>query len=108
MKAMEILENDPFLVPAVKHIPTGKVYKGDLGQIHWDVVKQNNVTGEEGTNWRDNPDYQTGFVNHKGHFLNRKRALDYAIENDLLHPNAVRYLASDNAPDELGASFLKK
>ena len=102
---LELLEYDPVLVPAIKHLPTGKIYRGKPGQYHHDVAQEN---GLYGVNWKYQPDLETGFVNHKGHFINRQRALDYALRHDLLHDRAKQYLATDDAPAELGASFLKK
>ena len=101
----KLLEFDPILVPAIKHLPTGRIFRGKSGEYHHDVAE---VNGFFGVNWRDNPELVTGFVNHKGQFLTRERALDYAIENDLLHDMAKEYMSGEDVPAELGASFLKK
>ena len=53
-----------------------------------------------------NPDVQPGFINHKGHFLDRVKALDYAREHDMLTPAAKRYTNSEGAM--LGASFIRQ
>ena len=94
---------EPSLVAAVRY--NGKVHAGKPGQVHWDVARQLGISGPQ---WKERKGIETGFVNHKGHFLNRERALAYAAQHDLLHPYAMTYLASPDAPDELGASFLKK
>jgi hypothetical protein len=100
-----IVESDQYLVPAVKQKSTGKIFRGEVGQYHHDIAEKN---GFFRVDWKKNPDLEFGFVNQKGHFLDRKRALDYAIEHDLLHDAAKKYLALPDAPAELGASFLKK
>ena len=99
------LVEEPSLAPAVKHRPTNKIYRGKPGQMHHDVAQYNGLFG---VGWKDNPELQLGFINHKGQFLDRTRALDYAQRHDMLHDMARRYIATDGAPAELGASFLKK
>jgi hypothetical protein len=96
-------EGEPSLVAAVRY--QGRVHPGLQGQTHWDVGKALGIAGPE---WKYRDDVQTGFVSHKGHFLTRQRALAYAIQHDLVHQHALRYLATPDAPDELGATFLKK
>lgn len=98
-------DNQPFLVPAIRSLSSGKIFAGERGDDHWQVAQR---VGLSGVDWRDNPDIETGFVNHKNQFINRVRALDYAQEHDLLHDKAKRYLSGEDAPGELGASFLKK
>lgn len=98
------LDEEPSLAPAVKHLPTNRIYRGQPGQMHHDVAKDN---GFLGVGWKLDPRLQLGFINHKGHFLDRTRALDYAKHHDMLHDMARRYIATDDAPHMLGASFLK-
>lgn len=100
---MELDEGEPSLVAAVRY--NGKVHAGTLGQVHWDVAKD---IGIDGPKWKERAGIETGFVNHKGHFLSRERALAYAAKHDMLHPKALSYLSSPDVPAELGASFLKR
>jgi hypothetical protein len=100
-----LLEAEPSLVPAIIHRPTGKIFKGEPGRYHHDIAEKNGFFQPK---WKESNDFVLGFIDHKGHFLNRTRALDYAEKHDLLHDAAKKYLATDNAPLELGASFLKK
>lgn len=101
----ELDEAEPYLVPAVKHIETNRIFRGVPGDMHHNVAERN---GFFGVDWKHHPEIQLGFVNHKGHFLDRARALEYAQEHDMLHDMARRYIAKDDTPAELGASFLKK
>jgi hypothetical protein len=98
-------EAEPSLAPAVKNLTSGRIFRGQRGQMHHDVAQAN---GFFGVGWKDNPALQLGFINHKGQFIDRMRALDYAQQHDLLHPMAQRYIATDGTPAELGASFLRK
>ena len=87
----------PRLVPAVK--VNGKVYAA--GTNHFDALSKAFWDGagrgaaSDGNN--------RGFVNHKGQFLTRARAMRYAVENDLI---ADRFKAYSDAP-ELIAEWLR-
>lgn len=96
------LVEEPSLSPAVKR--SGHIFRGKPGQMHHDVAQAN---GFFGVGWKDEPDTQLGFINHKGHFIDRVRALDYAQQHDMLHDMARRYIGTEGTPAELGASFLK-
>ena len=92
-------------IELVRELPTGKIFRGEPGQMHHQVAEKHGIFG---VGWKDDPSIQLGFMNHKGQFLTRSRALDYAIQHDLMHDTAKRYIAKDGTPAELGASFLKK
>ena len=53
---------------------------------------------------------EQGFINHKGHFLTRRLAMEYAQQNDLLNAQAQRFVQQrpQDARLELGASFLSR
>ena len=96
---------EPSLVPAIIQRSTGKIFKGEPGSYHHTIAEKN---GFFNPGWKESGNFELGFINHKGHFLNRKKALDYAAKHDLIIDAAKRYLATDEAPAELGATFLKK
>jgi hypothetical protein len=102
---MGLEEAEPSLAPAVKNRTSKRIFRGMPGQMHHDVAQAN---GFFGVGWKDNPELQLGFINHKGQFIDRNRALNYAQQHDMLTPMAQRYIAADGTPAELGASFLKK
>ena len=104
-KDENLFEAEPALVPAIKQLSTGQIFKGSSGQYHHDIAEKYGFFRPE---WKHDSDYKLGFVNHKGQFLNRSQALEYAVKHDLIHDAAKRYLALDDSPSELGASFLKK
>lgn len=66
-------DNDPKLRPAVRQKDTGKIFTGIAGIHGNDTI------------------FENGFVNHKGQFLNRQRAMDYAWEHDLIPRWAQQY-----------------
>lgn len=80
------LGSTAFLRPAMKH--GEKIYKGKPGQQHADVIpdqlypdfQKRAMAGD------DISDFQFGFMNHKGQFLDRQKAMDYALEHNLLNP----------------------
>ena len=99
---------DPSLTPALKHRPTSQIFRGQPGDLHSDIAKRHrDVIGHD---WLLNDDIQPGFVNHKGHFLSRQRALAYAQEHDLLNERAKKYFSSPgaNAGLGMGVTFLAK
>jgi hypothetical protein len=103
-RLFRLVEAEPSLAPAIKFLPTGQIFRGRPGQLHHDV---GTAHGLFGVGWKDNPNLLLGFIDHKGRFLDRSRALEYARQHDLLHDMAQRYIATDGTPAELGASFLK-
>jgi hypothetical protein len=85
----------PNLTPAVK--VNGSVYAA--GPTHFEALKKAFWAGAgNGSQDGDN----RGYVNHKGQYLNRQKAMDYAVKHDLLQPRYAAY----NAP-ELVAEWLK-
>jgi len=108
------LGSGPFLRPALKH--EVKIYKGKEGQQHLDVLpkhleadfNQKAMTGE------DISHYNFGFMNHKGQFLNREAALDYAVKEGLIDPTAGQYgaltstLLSDSSKPGIAIEAMKK
>lgn len=85
------LGSAPFLRPALKY--QGKIYKAPIGAEHMDAIPESlrpeftrqAMSGEDISN------FNFGFMNHKGQFLNREDALKYAIDNGLLDPHSARY-----------------
>lgn len=91
-KAGEVaLGATPFLRPALKH--KDKLYKGKPGQEHQDIIpkelyedfRQKAMSGE------DLAEYNFGFINDKGHFLDREKALKYGIDTGLIDPHSGRF-----------------
>lgn len=84
------LGSAPFLRPAVKH--QGRIYKGKEGMSHLETLPDDlaadlytkTMTGD------DIKHYDLGFVNEKGHFLNREQALEHGINSGLVDPSAAR------------------
>lgn len=80
------LGSAPFLRPALKY--EGKIYKAPMGGQHLDAIpkeiypefQRQAMSGEDISN------FNFGFMNHKGHFLNREDALDYAVKEGLIDP----------------------
>ena len=85
------LGSAPFLRPALKY--QGKIYKAPIGAEHMDAIPESlrpeftrqAMSGEDISN------FNFGFMNHKGQFLNREDALKYAIDNGLLDPHSAQY-----------------
>lgn len=81
----------PFLRPALKY--KDRLYKGKEGQQHLDVIpealypefQKMAMSGE------DISHYNFGFVNDKGHFLDREKALRYAIDTGMVDKFAGQY-----------------
>lgn len=91
-KAGEVaLGATPFLRPALKH--KDRLYKGKPGQEHQDIIpkelyedfRQKAMSGE------DLAEYNFGFINDKGHFLDREKALKYGIDTGLIDPYSGRF-----------------
>jgi len=91
-KAGEVaLGATPFLRPALKH--KEKLYKGKPGQEHQDIIpkelyedfRQKAMSGE------DLAEYNFGFINDKGHFLDREKALKYGIDTGLIDPHSGKF-----------------
>lgn len=79
----------PFLRPALKY--EGKVYKAPQGGQHMDAVPahlQDEFT-RAAMRGDDISNYNFGFMNHKGQFLSREAALDYAIKEGLIDPSSA-------------------
>ena len=82
-----VLGSAPFLRPALKY--QGKIYKAPMrpDAQHLDAIpdslypefQKQAMSGEDISN------FNFGFMNHKGQFLNREDALDYAIKEGLLN-----------------------
>lgn len=85
------LGSAPFLRPALKY--QGKIYKAPIGAEHMDAIPESlrpeftrqAMSGEDISN------FNFGFMNHKGQFLNREDALKYAIDNGLLSPHDAKF-----------------
>ena len=81
----------PFLRPALKY--KDKIYKAPAGGQHLDALpaelapefQRMAMSGE------DISHYNFGFMNHKGHFLDREAALKYAIDEGLMSPHDAKF-----------------
>lgn len=81
----------PSLRPALKYMD--KIYKAKPGEQHLDAIpaelratfEKQALSGEDISN------FNFGFINHKGHFLQREDALKYAIDHGILDPNDAKY-----------------
>ena len=108
------LGSGPFLRPALKH--NGKIYKGKEGQQHLDVLPKELEAdfNQKALSGEDISHYNFGFMNHKGQFLNREAALDYAVKEGLVDPNAGQYgaltstLLSDSSKPGIAIEAMKK
>lgn len=86
-----VLNSTPSLRPALKY--NGKIYKAPPGGEHMDAIppalvpefQRQALSGEDISN------FNFGFLNHKGQFLNREQALEYGINEGLLDPHTTRY-----------------
>lgn len=81
----------PVLRPALKY--KDKIYKAKEGQQHLDAlpVELQDTFQKMAMSGEDISHFNFGFINHKGHFLQREDALKYAIDNGLLDPNDAKY-----------------
>ena len=93
----------PALAPAIRG--GGKVFKGGVGETHLDVLDaiEDKQLASRLLSDADN----RGFVTEKGKFLSRDRAVDYALQNDLVDPDFASYYRPDQY-SELIADHLKK
>jgi hypothetical protein len=85
------LGSGPMLRPALKY--NDKIYKAPVGGEHLDALPPElaNDFHQKALSGDDINDYQFGFLNHKGQFLNREDALDYGIREGLIDPRAGKY-----------------
>jgi hypothetical protein len=65
---------ESYLLTAIKHNNT--IHKGWQGQDHRELAQEKNIPQDQHV--------EHGFVNHKGMFLNRYHAMEYAKERELL------------------------
>jgi hypothetical protein len=68
-----LVEQDAYLRSAVRY--GGRIFKGDQGEPHIMVAKRHLPFSHL---VKVNQDKDFGFVNHKGHYLNRQQAGEYA------------------------------
>lgn len=85
------LGSAPFLRPALKF--DGKLFKGKVGDSHMDVIPPELVPQfqKQAMNGEDISNYNFGFVNDKGHFLDREKALQYGIDSGIIDPQAGKF-----------------
>lgn len=78
----------PFLRPALKF--KEKIYKAPVGGQHLDALPESMIPefNRLAMSGEDISHYNFGFMNHKGQFLSRENALDYAIKEGLIDPNS--------------------
>lgn len=78
----------PFLRPALK--VNGKIYKAPMNGQHMDAIPESMQADftRKAMSGDDISHYNFGFMNHKGQFLSREDALQYAIDQGLLNPNS--------------------
>jgi len=91
-KAGEVaLGATPFLRPALKH--KEKLYKGKPGQEHQDIIPKELYEDfrHKAMSGEDLAEYNFGFINDKGHFLDREKALKYGIDTGLIDPHSGRF-----------------
>lgn len=83
-----VLNATPSLRPALKF--KEKIYKAPPGGQHLDALSPEMYSEFQklAMSGEDINHYNFGFMNHKGQFLSREKALDYAIEHGLLNPNS--------------------
>jgi len=94
----------PFLRPALKY--QGKIYKAPVNGQHLDAIPPNlrDEFTRQAMSGEDISNFNFGFLNHKGHFLDRGDALKYAIDNGLLDPHSARYGALTSTMDLMADS----
>lgn len=81
------LGSAPFLRPALKY--NEKIYKAPANGTHLDAIppevypefERQAMSGEDISN------FNFGFMNHKGQFLDRQKALEYAVDQGLIDPH---------------------
>jgi hypothetical protein len=89
--AGEVLGSAPFLRPALKY--GDKIYKAPMGGQHLDALPAHlqDTFQQQAMNGEDISNFNFGFMNHKGQFLDREKALDYGIKEGLIDPSAGQY-----------------
>lgn len=89
--AAAALGSAPFLRPALKY--GEKIYKAPVGGQHLDALPPQlaDEFTKQAMSGQDISNFNFGFMNHKGQFLNREDSLKYAIDNGLLDPHAAQY-----------------
>ncbi|HRL05109.1 MAG TPA: hypothetical protein PL098_00180 [Brevundimonas diminuta] len=97
-QGFSLFQARPILYPAVKH--NGRVYKSVAD--HLSALSQ---IPEEKERKRASADAERGFVDHRGRFLDRFKAQQYALENDLIREDAPSWARSS---PELISENLKK
>ncbi len=79
----------PRLLTAIKH--EGKIIKGRQGEAHPKLAERSGVyekdARQELYDRRQAGNEVEGFINHKGHFLDRDKAREYAREHNLIKPD---------------------
>ena len=85
------LGSTPFLRPALKY--EGKIYKAPVGGEHLDALPAHlaDEFHKQAMSGEDISNFNFGFMNHKGQFLDREKALDYAIKEGLIDQHAGKY-----------------
>lgn len=85
------LGSSPFLRPALKY--EGKIYKAPVGGEHMDAIPETlrPEFTKQAMSGEDISNFNFGFMNHKGQFLDREKALKYAIDEGLLSPHDAKY-----------------
>jgi len=85
------LGSGPSLRPALKY--KDRLYKGKEGQQHMDVIPKELYPEFEkmAMSGEDISHYNFGFVNDKGQFLTREKALEYGINTGLIDPHAGKF-----------------
>ena len=85
------LGSAPLLRPALKF--EGKIYKAPVGGQHLDALTPEMYTAfqKKAMAGDDINHYEFGFMNHKGQFLDRQKALDYAIKEGMVDEHAGKY-----------------
>lgn len=85
------LNATPSLRPALKH--KERLYKGKPGQEHQDIIPKElyDDFSRKAMSGEDLAEYNFGFINDKGHFLNREDALKYGIDTGLIDPHSGRF-----------------
>lgn len=83
------LGSAPFLRPALKY--GDKIYKAPVNGTHLDAIPEDIYPEfqKQAMNGDDISNFNFGFMNHKGQFLDRAKALDYAVEQGLVGPHVA-------------------
>ena len=85
------LNATPSLRPALRY--KDKLYKGKEGQQHLDVIPEQLYPDfqKKAMSGEDIKEYNFGFINDKGQFLTREKALEYGINTGLIDPAAGKH-----------------